>query len=154
HKAEQTKAWGEVDDLFAFFKSVPYGSGGTSLFDHTTFLVVSEFSRTPALNGANGKDHNPLTNSALVAGRGIQGGRTVGASRLVTAAQSPTASSYHIAYPIDFSTGAVQYQRTPTAQMIFPDHVAQTIATAMGVDRNLFHSVPADLPSLTRLLKP
>jgi uncharacterized protein (DUF1501 family) len=150
HLKEQTKAWTKVDEIFSFFKTVPYGPG--SLFDQTTFMVVSEFSRTPALNGANGKDHNPLTNSVLLAGRGIKGGRTVGASRLVTAAQSPTGSSYHIAYPIDFATCQVQYQRTPAAQMIFPEHIAQTVATLMGVDKNLFQSVPPNTAVLSRLL--
>ncbi len=151
HKTEQTNVWTRVSDLFTLFKNTKYGSG--SLFDHTTFLVVSEFARTPALNGAGGKDHNPMTNSVLLAGRGIKGGQVIGASRLVTAAESPTGDSYHIAYPIDYATFAVQRSRTPQARMIFPENVAQTIATAMGVDWNVFHSFPKSTLPLSILLK-
>jgi uncharacterized protein (DUF1501 family) len=46
-------------------------------------VVISEFARTPALNGARGKDHNPMTNSVLFAGHGIQKGKTVRASLLI-----------------------------------------------------------------------
>jgi hypothetical protein len=154
HKRAQGKVWAAVDELFTLFKKTPYGTNGESLFDRTTFMVVCEFSRTPALNGANGKDHNPLTNSVLLAGRGIQGGKVCGASRLVTAKESVTGASYHIAYPIDFATGAVQYSRTPSARMIFPEHVAQTVAQVMGVDANRFHSIAADIPALQALIKP
>lgn len=43
------------------------------------FLIValSEFTRTPKLNGEGGKDHWPVI-SALLFGAGIQGGRTIG----------------------------------------------------------------------------
>lgn len=151
HLTAQTQAWTEIATLFDVFKATPYGKG--SLFDHTTFMITTEFSRTPALNGAGGKDHNPLTNSVLLAGRGIKGGLVVGGSRLVTAAESPTGSSYHIAYPIDYSTFEVQRNRTPQAQMIFPENVAQTVATIMDVDRNIFSSVPAKTKALSVLIQ-
>ncbi len=151
HKTQQTDVWTKVAELFQLFKNTKYGPG--SLFDHTTFLVVSEFARTPALNGAGGKDHNPLTNSVLLAGRGIKGGQVIGASRLVTAAESPTGDSYHIAYPIDYATCEVQRSRTPEARMIFPENVAQTVALAMSVDWNIFHSFPKETLPLGILLK-
>lgn len=151
HKLEQTNVWTKVADLIQLFKNTPYGSG--SLFDHTTFMVVSEFARTPALNGAGGKDHNPMTNSVLLAGRGIKGGQVIGASRLVTAVESSTGESYHIAYPIDYATFEVQRSRTPEARMIFPENVAQTVAAVMGVDWNLFHSVPKEILPLSALIR-
>ena len=43
--------------------------------DETTFVVMSEMGRTPALNGNEGKDHWPYT-SALVMGPGLQGSET------------------------------------------------------------------------------
>lgn len=151
HKTEQTKVWDKVSEILTLFKKTPYGGG--SLFDHTTFMVVSEFARTPALNGAGGKDHNPFTNSVMLAGRGIKGGLVVGASKLVTAVESPDKASYHIAYPIDFATCEVERTRTPESRMIFPENVAQTVATAMEVDRNIFRSFPAETLPLSVLLK-
>lgn len=151
HKTEQTNVWTKVAELFQLFKNTAYGSG--SLFDHTTFMVVSEFARTPALNGAGGKDHNPMTNSVLLAGRGIVGGQVIGASRLVTAAESSTGESYHIAYPIDYATCEVQRSRTPQARMIFPENVGQTVATVLGVDWNAFHSFPKETLPLSALIR-
>ncbi|MGZ3722657.1 MAG: DUF1501 domain-containing protein [Bdellovibrionales bacterium] len=153
HLAQQTKAWNAIDELFTLFKKTEYGAKGESLFDYTTFMVVSEFSRTPALNPAKGKDHNPMTNSVLLAGRGVVGGQAVGASRLVTAQESLNKASYHIAYPINYATGEVQYTRTKESQMIFPENVGQTVATIMGVDRTVFNSIPANTLPLSRLIK-
>jgi len=56
------------------------GTTGTgSMLDQTTVCLVSEFARTPKLNGNNGKDHWPTT-SCIVVGGGIDGGRVLGAS--------------------------------------------------------------------------
>lgn len=55
------------------------GSGGGSLLDETTVLVLSEMGRTPVLNRVQGKDHWPTT-SALVFGAGVAGGQVVGAT--------------------------------------------------------------------------
>ncbi|MGE4132410.1 MAG: DUF1501 domain-containing protein [Bdellovibrionales bacterium] len=141
HLAQQTQVWTDVAAIFSLFQGIEYGAAGKSLFDHTTFLVVSEFARTPALNGSGGKDHNPMTNSVLIASPGIGGGKVVGASRLVTRAMSPTGEPYHIAYPIDYDTGAVQTTRTPTAKMIFPENVGITLAKVMGADPKKFESI-------------
>lgn len=83
HKPAQQYVWERIAELFRVFKAIPYGKG--SLFDATTFMVSSEFSRTPFLNRNNGKDHNPLTNSVLLAGFGIRGGQVIGRSHLYTA---------------------------------------------------------------------
>lgn len=54
------------------------GTGGTgTLLDQTTICLMSEFGRTPRLNGDMGKDHWPTT-SALFIGGGIAGGRVLG----------------------------------------------------------------------------
>ena len=106
-------AWDIVDDFFTTFKKIPYGNNGASLFDHTTFMVSNEFARTPYLNSSDGKDHNPLTNSLLFAGKGIQGGQVIGGSHLITRNQSPISDAYHIALPIDYSTGEVTHQQLP-----------------------------------------
>jgi uncharacterized protein (DUF1501 family) len=153
HLAQQMGVWTEVADMFTLFKGIPYGNQGASLFDHTTFMVMTEFSRTPALNSANGKDHNPLTNSVLLAGGGVRGGLITGASRLVTSKESLGGNPYHIAYPIDYATCEVQRTRTANAGMIFPENVAQTVAQIMQVDPGLFHSLPAGTKPLSVLIK-
>lgn len=48
------------------------------LLEHTTVVVWGEFGRTPRINAKGGRDHWPGTQSVLLAGGGIQGGRIVG----------------------------------------------------------------------------
>ena len=48
------------------------------LLESTTVIVWSEFGRTPRINPKGGRDHWPSTQSVLLAGGGIQGGRIVG----------------------------------------------------------------------------
>lgn len=50
------------------------------LLDETLVVVVGEFGRTPAINKQAGRDHWPHCYSALLAGGGVQGGQTYGAS--------------------------------------------------------------------------
>lgn len=70
---------GRWDDLFSFLDafvgglSTQAGVASASLLDETTVVVVSEFARTPELNGDNGKDHHPYT-SALVVGKRVRPG--------------------------------------------------------------------------------
>jgi hypothetical protein len=49
------------------------------LIDEVTVVALSEFGRTPRLNGGGGKDHWPFT-SAMIAGSGIRGGWSLGAT--------------------------------------------------------------------------
>ncbi len=55
----------------------PGTTGTGSLLDQTTVCLVSEFGRTPRLNGGNGKDHWPVTSMMFVGG-GINGGKVFG----------------------------------------------------------------------------
>tara|TARA_R110002167_G_scaffold26757_4_gene91893 strand:- start:138 stop:1355 length:1218 start_codon:yes stop_codon:yes gene_type:complete len=48
------------------------------LLEQTTVIVWGEFGRTPRINAKGGRDHWPGTQSVLLAGGGIQGGRVVG----------------------------------------------------------------------------
>lgn len=72
----------------------PGRAAGTTMLDDTAVVCFSEFSRTPKLNAAAGKDHWPVT-SALVMGAGVRGGRAYGATTAGVEAM-----------PIDFATGA------------------------------------------------
>lgn len=161
HLRAQTQVWAAVANLFRVFKKVelkgPVGESLGSLFDHTTFMVASEFARTPALNAAKGKDHNPLTNSVLLAGAGVNGGRSIGSSVLVTRKESITGSSRHAGSPIDYATGAVPKSkdeaRHENFQFIFPENVASTVFEVVGADRNLVGTIPPATPFLPGLVR-
>ncbi len=48
------------------------------LLETTTVVVWGEFGRTPRINAKGGRDHWPGTQSVLIAGGGVQGGRVIG----------------------------------------------------------------------------
>ena len=52
----------------------------TGLFEETLVIWSGEFGRTPFAQGANGRDHNPYGFSLWMAGGGIKGGMTYGAT--------------------------------------------------------------------------
>lgn len=104
--------------------------------DYTTFMVVTEFSRTPYLNGAKGKDHNPDTNSVLIAGKGVVGGKTFGASKVIPAKKSLTGAALHIATAYDSRTG-LPAEGPHGAKFIFPENVIKTVADLFLKPKNL-----------------
>lgn len=144
--------------------------------DLTTFVISSEFSRTTrslsfpsgSSVGATGTDHNPLTNSVLVGGRGIVGGRIVGESDLRDcddAGAYTDVSGAHreknakldqiMGKPFDFNSQQVRSD-LPDAWRE-PDYlcmpsVTNTILEAMGVPRDQqFKLGGAPAPILTVL---
>ncbi len=78
-----TKLMGEVATVFKSLKDTAYDEK-RSMLDVTTVLVTTEFARTMRQNGTEfddcGTDHNPLTNTVLIGGKGIKGGMVVGSS--------------------------------------------------------------------------
>ena len=50
------------------------------LLEDTLLIWVGEFGRTPIRQGSNGRDHHPYGFSAWMAGGGIRGGKTIGAT--------------------------------------------------------------------------
>lgn len=52
----------------------------SGMLDRTLVLVLSEFGRTPRINGEAGRDHWPRVFSSLIAGGGTKRGQLVGAS--------------------------------------------------------------------------
>jgi hypothetical protein len=105
-----------VASILQTLKDTPFDSA-RSLMDVTTFMITPEFGRTMKQYGKpvdqTGTDHNPLSNSVLIGGKGIQGGLVMGASDY--AASTETLSGAHLALdalklkvmgrPFDFSTG-------------------------------------------------
>ncbi len=81
-----------LDALFTHMAATP-GLATPWLVDEIVVVCLSEFGRTPRLNGGGGKDHWPYL-SALVAGSGVNGGRALGAT-----------DDGLIGLPVNFSTG-------------------------------------------------
>lgn len=83
NNAQQTEKHEELfaglADLLDRLAATPGKAAGARLLDETVVAVVSEMSRTPKLNSANGKDHWPST-SAIILGAGVAGGRAIGAT--------------------------------------------------------------------------
>lgn len=83
--SDNTQQNGRWNQLFGFLDAFVNGLAnqpglvGGSLLDETTIVYCSEFSRTPMLNGDDGKDHHPWTSMMLV-GKGVRGGTSVGMS--------------------------------------------------------------------------
>lgn len=53
---------------------------GRGLLDSTLIVWASEFGRTPLAEGKNGRDHHPYGYSMWMAGAGVRGGRSLGAT--------------------------------------------------------------------------
>ena len=125
--------WSYIAGIFNLFSNLPYKEG--SLFDHTTFVVVSEFSRTPYLNPAKGKDHNVYTNSVLLAGGRVNGGRSFGKSKVIPRHQREDGRAIHIGSPFDFSTGQSVDASGNHVGLIFPENVAKSMAQLFNDNR-------------------
>jgi len=142
HLRGQKSIWDQVANFLNLLESTQ-GEWG-KLLDFTTVMVISEFSRTPALNAAKGKDHNPFTNSVLLAGRGLNGGKTVGKSRVIPEKQSKTRMPEHYAVPFNYQTG--ESATSPTgASFFYPENVIRTVAKLYG-DPASFKAVNLSLP--------
>jgi len=68
-----------LDSLALELKGRPGAATGSTLLDETVVIAMSEMGRTPLVNGAEGKDHWPVT-SAMIFGAGVAGQRVVGAT--------------------------------------------------------------------------
>jgi hypothetical protein len=123
----------------------------TTLLDQTTVMVVSEFTRTPALNGSKGKDHNPQANSAIVIGPGFKN-EIIGASNLVTRAQAKSGTPYLAGLPLDLTTQQPVRRREDTFIMR-PDNVVATVAKSMGLDPGAISKGLGSAKILTSVLK-
>lgn len=152
HQRLQMSLWEDVKNLLDIYRTTPLGNSGQSLFDRTTFFITSEFARTAALNSSKGKDHNPFTNSVLLISPNMKGNISIGGSRLVDSKNSKTGESYHIAAPIDWTTGRALESRE-NARIIKPENIAATVIESMGISRRRFGSVSPSTQSLYHLLK-
>lgn len=103
HKKSLTDNFQDAANYLSALAKVPWGRSGKSLLDLTTVVIVSEFTRTPALNLSGGKDHNPYSNSMIVIDSRFKKG-IFGASRLVEGKYSPSGTSAMVAMALDKKT--------------------------------------------------
>ena len=80
----------KIVGLMQTMKNTPFDEK-RSFMDVTTFMVASEFGRTmKQMNldvDATGTNHNPLSNSMLIGGKGVRGGLVIGSSDRASAAE-------------------------------------------------------------------
>ncbi|MGZ3687598.1 MAG: DUF1501 domain-containing protein [Bdellovibrionota bacterium] len=156
--------------IFQALKRTPYDSQ-RSLLDVTTVLFSAEFGRTLRQFGkpidATGTDHNPLSNSLLIGGKGIRGGLVIGASDFAssTEALSPAHLSMDaeklkaMGRPFDFAAGLVRTdlpQVFKAGDYLGISSVINTIYSLFGVPSSKFRLIErngAVAPILSSLLK-
>lgn len=165
--------------LIRFLKNTPYDeSKGQSLLDVTTVMIGSEFMRTMRQLSATsidktGTDHNPLTNSFILFGKGIKGGQVIGASDLVAVDQAQNLTGVSGAHkgldpqliklmgrPFDFETGKpvdTLPEDYDAEQYLSIGAVANTLLDAFGIPpekapRRRFSQGGKVIPSLKWLL--
>jgi len=126
HANNQRAGWNALADLVTDLKQSPHPSGGTFM-EHTTILIFSEFSRTPLINAAGGRDHH-ITNSAMLLGKGIKHNMVFGKSGDVGLS----------AGIIDHATGLP----SASGYQILPDHVIATVMAAAGIDYSITRVEP------------
>lgn len=138
-----------LDDLKS--QEVP-NSNGLSVLDRTTVVIVSDFTRTPALNTSNGKDHNPQTNSMIVMGPGLAQGKIIGSSRLISRKDSPISVPVLVANPLDKNTQQ-PVRRREDVFMLRPEHVFKTIYHSLGINIARSNSSFKNISLLKDLIK-
>jgi uncharacterized protein (DUF1501 family) len=109
--------FGALDQLMDYLQNTP-GLHTRWLADEVVVVCMSEFGRTPMVNGGGGKDHWPY-NSAMVVGAGVNGGQNIGAS-----------DDGLIGLPIDFQTG----RQSDTGQMLGSENLGVALLKLGGLD--------------------
>ncbi len=106
-----------LDQLMDHLATTP-GLATPWLIDEVVICCLSEFGRTPLVNGSGGKDHWPY-NSALLIGSGVRGNQRVGVT-----------DEELIASPIDFATG----KASDSGDMLGAEHIGTALLSLGGLD--------------------
>ena len=121
HRWHLLNGFNSIAKLASELDATPYPTGGTWL-DHTTIVCSSEFNRTPFLNATGGRDHG-TTNSALLLGGGIAGGKVIG----------ETHQKSMVAQPIDLATGMVDENGSTVSH----ENIAVTLIKSLGITEDV-----------------
>ena len=122
HGPRLQNGFNSVAALARLLDDTPHPSGGSWL-SRTTIWCMSEFQRNPMLNTSLGRDHY-ITNSALLLGGGLQGGKVIGATSEIKMKSQK----------VDLQTGLVDEQN---GTYISHEHIARTLLYRLGVTDDL-----------------
>jgi hypothetical protein len=114
---QQVAFYAALNELFEHLATTP-GHTAKYLINEVVVVGLSEFGRTPKLNGGGGKDHWPY-NSVFVAGAGVNGNNVLGKT-----------DDGLIAMPIDLATG----REAPGGAMLGCEHVGLALLKLGGLD--------------------
>lgn len=114
---QQVAFYAALNELFEHMSVTP-GHTANLLINEVVVVAMSEFGRTPKLNGGGGKDHWPY-NSVFVAGAGVNGNNVFGKT-----------DDGLIAEPIDLKTGLPSAGGT----MLGCEHVGTAFVKLGGLD--------------------
>ncbi|MEN0060434.1 MAG: DUF1501 domain-containing protein [Bdellovibrio sp.] len=157
HLNNLTKAFFEVKDLLDSLAQEPgidarfEALETQSLLDQTTVMIVSEFTRTPAMNASEGKDHNPQSNSTILISPHLRSGM-IGDSQLITRSQSTLGAPYWASKPLDLKTFE-PVNRREGSFIMRPENVVATVVSSLGVDPAKISPSLGSARILTSLLK-
>ncbi|NTX06129.1 DUF1501 domain-containing protein [Myxococcus sp. CA040A] len=126
HANNQRRGFDALSDLVDDLIDTPHPAGD-SFMDHTTIMVFSEFSRTPLINSAGGRDHH-ISNSCMLMGAGVKHNYVFGKSGDI--GMSPGT--------FDLRTGAID----PRGENIFPEHIIATVLASAGLDYSITRVEP------------
>lgn len=117
----QERGFNAVAAMIEDLQSREYKGTGESWLDHTTIVLHSDFTRTPLLNAAAGRDHH-IMGTCVLAGAGIKPG-IIGASSDV--GMEPQ--------PIDLDTGRVDFG----GEVVKPNHIMRTLYASVGLEEDV-----------------
>jgi len=118
---QQVAFYSALNDFMEHLADTP-GHTADYLINEVVVVAMSDFGRTPKLNGGNGKDHWPY-NSVLVAGAGVKGNAVYGYT-----------DDSLIAAPIDLKSG----QQNDSGTMLGCEHLGLALLKIGGLDPSKF----------------
>jgi len=121
------KAMADVDTLATELGKIPLDDH-TSVWDRTTVVLSSEFSRTARLNSSQGKDHNVHSNSLVLLGYKVRAG-VYGASGTRVLGNG-SAFEAHAGLPVDLATG----QPSSQGELLKTKHLWAGFGAICGID--------------------
>ncbi len=92
------------------------------LLEKTTIIAFSEFQRSSLLNATGGRDHS-LTNSCLLVGGDIAGGKVIGRSSDV--GMEPTYTNLQTGEP------------DSSGEVVRPEHILRALFTSVGIEEDV-----------------
>jgi uncharacterized protein (DUF1501 family) len=135
--AAQERGWRALGALMTDLKNTPATDGSANMFEQTTFVVFSEFARTPMFNNLQGRDHF-LGNSAMAWGPGLKKGVAIGKSADI--GMSPLMTE--LATGAGIANPTQEQQSNGSVVALSPRNVLATVLSAAGLDYSYLRADP------------